>query len=391
MVDLSKNKEEIRSIFEEACARRELLVLITRYLKFESNFVHIDGDEVHARTTTGGEDALKILGISELSLRFPYKLDFLEANTKMLGLGSHEGARTIRFALPTTIYANDGRRAPRITQLGKTYATFNLRGRYFIRANVIDLSVTGARLAMTEALPRSELRTNDRIMLSIYLPDDISINNGAIIRHIEDRNFGVEFSPSLPDSLIAFLSNWAFRKQEKERELKASRADQSAKAAMAVTEKEKNTGEGGILFVTRDGRLNSALNKVIGEDRKFYRIEPIVADLITVLSKKPQLVILHVSNDSTAERWLLNSLAENIPWEIPTLLLGTGIENELLFEVSQECNVVASALWAPHNTLFLQRLVLGILRKYYGHDESPMAPVYPDSEYSAQDLSLEQD
>jgi len=389
MANPNKDREEIRSIFEEACARRELLVLVTRYLKFESNFVHLDGDEVHARTTSGGEDALKILGISDLDLRFPYKLDFLEASTKMLGVGFHDGAKTIKFALPTTIYANDGRKSPRITQLGKTYATFNLRGRYLIRANVLDLRADGARLALADNLPKSELRVNDRIMVSIHLPDGISINNGAIIRHMEGRIFGAEFDPDLPDSLLSFLSAWAFRKQEKQRELMASRADQSAKAAMAAAEKEKKTEEGGILFVTRDDELSSELNASLGDGRKFYRAAPVAATLTSALSKKPQLVILHVSNGSLAERWLLKSLAEIIPWGIPTLLLGTDIENELLFEVSQECNVVTSALWTPYNTLFLQRLVLGILRKYYGHEESPMAPALSDSESSDQDVSAD--
>ncbi|MDR1840429.1 MAG: PilZ domain-containing protein [Holophagales bacterium] len=381
MADAGNKKEYIRSIFEEACARRELLVLVTKYLKFKSNFVHLNGDVVHARTTTGGEDALKILDVRDLGLRFhhPFKPDFLEASTMMLGLGFHEGFKTITFALPATIYANDGRKAPRI-KLENAHASFNLRGRWLIRANVIDLSYSGARLALTESLPRNELRVNDRIMVSIYLPDGDSINNGAIIRHMENKDFGIEFNPELPDSLRHFLSTFALINQEKqrelmaERELIAGRIEQSAEAAMADAKKREKTDECGILFVTRDDGLNSALNEALGEDRKFYRIVPIDADLLIALSQKPQLVILHASNSSTAERRLLKSLAEIIPWEIPTLLLGTDIENEVLFEIKQECNVVASALWTPRNTLFLQRLVLGILRRYYGSGESPMAP-----------------
>jgi len=382
MADAGNKKEYIRSIFEEACARRELLVLVTKYLKFKSNFVHLDGDVVHARTTTGGEDALKILDVRDLGLRFhhPYKPDFLEANTIMLGLGFHEGFKTITFALPTTIYANDGRKAPRI-KLDNVQASFNLRGRWLIRANVIDLSCSGARLTsdMIESLPRNELRVNDRIMVSIYLPDGDSINNGAIIRHMENKDFGIEFNPELPGSLRHFLSTFALITQEKqrelmaERELMAGRADQSAEAAMADA-KDKKTDECGILFVTRDDELNSALNDALGKDRKFYRIAPIDTDLLIALYQKPQLVILHASNSSTAERRLLKYLAQIIPWEIPTLLLGTDIENEVLFEIKHECNVVASALWTPRNTLFLQRLVLGILRRCYGSGESPMAP-----------------
>jgi len=354
-----KNSEKIRSIFSDVCARRGLLILVTQYLKFESRFVHLDGNEIHAATETGSADALAILGIKDVKLRFPHKLDFMEASTNLIGLGTHEGEKTIKFALPSSIYTADGRQNSRITQLDGAYATFRIGGRRLIRADMVDLSATGARLTMTVDLPHSEFRVKDKIMLSINLSDDITINSGAIVRHVKNRTFGVEFNPGLSDSDMISISGWFFKRQE-ERENSADNMDISAGTAISTAK-----GEGEILLVTPDDDLSASLGKLLGEKVKFRRVLPAIAPLQEALSKKPRLVILHMSDDSTIGRLLLKSLAENISSGLPTLLLGTGVDDEMLVETGLTCKAAFSVLWTPNKSLFLQRLVLGVLRRHY--------------------------
>ena len=356
-----KSKEEIRAIFEEACARRGLLIIVTTYLRYEAQFVHLDGNEVHASITTGGEHAMLSLGSSEVTLRFPSKLDFMEAITKLIGMGSHEGGKTIRFALPSFVFENDGRKSSRITQLGGAYATFRIGSR-IIRANIIDFSATGAKIAMAQELPHSEFRVGDRIMLSIFLSENISIASSAIVRHLKGGTFGAEFSPGLSDSDMISISSWFFRQMEKERELMAHRADMEARATGA----EEKPDEGGILFVTLDDELDKSLNQLFDADRKFHRVLPDATLLKNAISKAPRMVILHMADDSKMERLQLRALAEKIPQDVPILLLGTDIGGDLLFEISQTCKAAACFQWAPGRAVLLQRLVLGILKKHYG-------------------------
>jgi hypothetical protein len=177
----------------------------------------------------------------------------------------------------------------------------------------------------------------------------------------------------LSDADLRALTTWAFRRQEKERERKAIREELSAKAALSASEKEKNLHLCEILLVAREGDIELTLLNLLGEDRLFYRVSPTTAHLKEGLSNKPHLVIFHAASGHEAERLLLKSLSEIVPWGVPTILLGTDIDNETLTELGLACKTVSSIPWAPSKALFLQRLVLGILRNYYGHSENPVA------------------
>jgi hypothetical protein len=369
---LQLSHEEIRSIFEGLCAHKEPLFFVGQYMTFESNFVHFDGEEVYAARIGGGEDALRLLGTSDLMLRFPYHLDFLEANTQYLGLEEHDGKRAIKFALPDSLSSKCVRRSPRIGNLGKAHATFTLKSRRLVRGNMENISLGGARFAMNEDMPANELNINDRIMLTVELPENLSISNYANVRYKEYRSYGVEFRPELSESDATALSDWVFKKQERERELLASRDDLSDQAADAAAEKAKHRVQGGILLVTRNARLDLGLEDLLLDSKKLYRVPPSEAVMNLALSKNPYVAILHLSSNDAAERQLLKKLAENIPEDMPILMLATNNLNETLTETSRECKASYSMQWEPSKALFLHRLVLGILRKHYGHSESPV-------------------
>ncbi|MCL1908188.1 MAG: PilZ domain-containing protein [Holophagaceae bacterium] len=376
MANKIKKKEEVREILEWVCLHQALLIISTQYLKFESNFVYLDGNEVHAKTVAGGEDALGILQVSNLDLRFPYKMNFIDASAKFIGLGNHGGSKTIRFTFPSSLAVQDDRYSARISDLGGGYATFNLASKVFIRANLIDISPTGVRMVSNADLSANKLKVNERIMLSIHLPDDLSINTGAIVRHVEYRTFGAEFSPDLPDSVLSALSNWAFKRQEEGQEQQSEREDLSDQAAAAMaTSLNKKPGDGsGVVVITRDDEMDSTLSKLLSEGRSYYRIPPAMILMDYAMSRRPNLVIFHVDNDHFAERLLMRSLAQTVPPSTPILFLGTNIDPESLAELSQTCKAVTSLMWTPGKSIFLQRLALGITRKFYGHSQGPIVP-----------------
>jgi hypothetical protein len=333
----------------------------------------LDGNEVHAKTATDGEDALGILGVSDLSLRFPAGHDFLEANTRMLGLGEVEGGRTVRFSLPTQLRSSGGRKAPRTGDTEGAHATFELRSKRKIRASISDLSISGLRMNIDEDLPFSELKVKDQVDLSLSLPGEMAMTNGAVIRHIGYRTFGLEFDPPLSYADLVTLSKWVFMRLEQEREQAASREDASVKAALRAEGEQQNTVGDGVLLVTGDDALKLSLRDLLGSDMVFLSVPPSQAPLEYALSQKPLLVILHASGAGGDQKRLLAALAAGIPKDTPTLMLGSDMDAGALSDLARECRAVTSMLMAPNKGPFLQRLVLGILRKYYAHGESPMA------------------
>jgi len=370
------HQREIRAVFERVCADRGLLILVTQYLKFESRFMLLDGNEVHVQTAPGGDEALRVLGVSDIALRFPCGHDFLGAPTKMTGFSTVEDKRTVRFALPTLLEASDSRKAPRTSLTEGAFVTFPLRGKRMIQADIANISVSGLRLHLTEDVPSSELRLRDRLMLSISLPGDISILNGATIRNTDYRNIGAEFDPPLSDYDMAILSRWVFKKCEEEREQKAKRED----AAMGAAPKTGSAGAKGgavgegILLVTADPELKASLLDIFGKDWKPMCTVPSSAAVSHAVLQRPLMAIVHVSGrDEAGRQFLAESLSDALPLGFPILLLGTDIDSEDLSELARKCGAVVSMQMAPNKAQFLQRLVVGILRKHYGHGESPMA------------------
>jgi hypothetical protein len=366
MEKLHKEKSEIRAIFENACSKQEMLIFVTPYLRFESSFVHIDGQEVHASVGVGKEGALYAMRMLDLKLRFPYKFSYLEAPAKLIGFGMHNGRKTIRFALPSSIFMNDDRKDFRVERVGHVDASFSTPDDRVLDASLINLSTTGALLTARVPLEDGILKTNDKIMITIPVSSDIHINGGAIVRHIEYRTFGVEFHPHLPDSLLEPISRWAFRKREEEYERQTYRQDQSAMAAAEATKKVMGIEEGGILFVTHEDKLAASIADLFAEGCSFFRISTAMPPLRDALHKKPSIAIFHLPGTFMDEKRLVKSLIEIIPPETPVLLLGTDVCGDLLFELGQEWKVTSSLLWAPERAVFLQRLVLGIIRSGHG-------------------------
>jgi hypothetical protein len=379
MARTNKNPNEIRSIFEDVCAQRGLTILVSQYMKFEGNFVHLDGNEVHARTNDGGEDALCILRVNDLSLRFPHKHVFMEANTKLIGLGMHDGAKTIRFALPASVSEMGGRKSHRVTDLDGSHATLSLKNGRLIKTGLADLSVTGTKLALLEDLPPGEFKVKERVMLSVFVNKAITIYSGAIIRHVGYRSLAVEFDPELPESVSDVLSDWIFEKREgklRPAPLQGAIATGS-EATKGDTEEaetdaqEDGIAEGGILFISRDDGLDSVLKKLLGESRPYCRVKTEIEPLRKKIHRKPHLVILHLADGGMDEIKLLQSLVESIPADLPILLLGTNVKFETLFELGNGWKVLSSISWILEKGPFLQRLVLGILRSRYGLNENP--------------------
>ncbi|WP_005032986.1 PilZ domain-containing protein [Holophaga foetida] len=371
MASVIKNTEEIREILGEACARRELLVLDTPYLRFESNFLALQGGELQVQATMSREDAVYGLRTSDLKIRFPHGLGFYEAPVKMLGLDMIEGRRTLRLSVPRQILENDQRGAYRAERVGRVTTTFSTPKAQLLTAGLVDLSTTGARLLAQRDLSVEHLMVEDRITVSIPLSEEIQVHSEAIVRHLDTRRMGIEFVPPLPRSVQEPLSRWVFMRREEEQERLARRLEMKGPRA---TSPESALPPQGILLVSDDPGLEEALREPLRVLRSIFRVQPTIQSMKDALTSKPSLVIFHIRDLSLDQRKRSRTLVELAAGKAPVLILGTEVDGSTLFELSSAWKAASAMAWSPQRGPFLERLAQGIIRRHSSGGESPIAP-----------------
>jgi len=369
-----RKTEQIREVLVEACARHEMLILVTPYLRFESTFVAVDKGEFLVLATMSREDAVYGLRTEELTIRFPHGLGFFEASVAVKGLGVHGPKRVIRLSIPKTLTENDQRVAYRVERVGRITVTFSTPRPDLFMASLSDISVSGARLHAQQDIPADRLALGDEIAVSIPLVDGLYINGHARVRHMQGRSFGVEFHPPLPKDLLEPLSRWVFQRREEERERLARRLELGMNA-------DRPSGQAlpprGVLLVSLREDLEAELRDGVPFTHPLYRIPPQVQALKEALRSQPALVLLHVPGIGLEERRRNKVLAELVGGKAPLMLVGTDVDGAALFELSTEWRASSALVWGPHRSAFFQRLVQGMIRRHHEGGDSPMAPQEP--------------
>jgi hypothetical protein len=374
--NLIRNPDTIADIFKRACERRELMILVTPYLRFESSFVKVEGSEVHVAATMGREDATFGLRNAGLKMRFPHRVSFLEAPTELKGFGMHDGRRTLRLSLPESLHEEDHRASYRVDRVGRVPVTFSTPDYDLVMGTLVDISTTGGRIYSTRDFQEGELQAGEDMAVTIPLTDEIRINTKVKLRHVHGRTFGVEFRPQLDDVLLNPLSRWVFEKREEDLERLARRGVETgpggAPAKVVVGQPS------GLLLVSSDAGLEATLQDLLGGLQPLHRVPPTMAALKDAMNQRPSLVLYHVPNLGLDERRRLKPMVEALQGRAPLLLLGTGIEGGPLLELGGDLKATVSIVLNPERATFFQRLVQGVLRRTYDGGESPMAPVEPE-------------
>lgn len=371
MATTIKKSTQIREILQEACDRREMLILVTPYLRFESSFAGLEKDVLHAQATMSRDDAVYGLKTAGLKIRFPHGLGFYEASVEMKGLGMLGQRRTLKLSVPSALLENDQRVAFRVERVGRVTVTFSTPRPDLYSASLSDISITGARLHCTEDLPPEKLRVEDTLAITIPLVDGLHINGHARVRHTHGRSFGVEFQPPLPKDVLEPLSRWVFQQREEERERVARRLELGLEG---VKPKGLELPARGILLVSSDETLEAQLREASPASHPFGRIPPTAQAAREALLSDPALALLHLKAMSLDDRRRMKALAEILAGRCPVLLLGTEVEGAALYELATEWKASSALVWSPHRGAFFQRLVQGIIRRHGEGGDSPMAP-----------------
>ncbi|MBI4913150.1 MAG: PilZ domain-containing protein [Acidobacteria bacterium] len=371
MATAIRKSSEVREILQDACARREMLILVTPYLRFESSFAGLEGSELHALATMSRDDAVFGLKAPGLKIRFPHGLGFYEADVEMKGLGLLGQRRTLRLSIPSTLVENDQRVAYRVERVGRIGVTFSTPKPDLYQASLSDISVTGARLHASEDIPRQSLDVGQEIALTIPVQEGIIINGHALVRHLKGRSFGVEFRPPLPKTLLEPLSRWVFQRREEERERMARRLELGLQTGRPSG---LSLPPRGIILVAAGEGLEHQLRIALPTTHPLARVAPTAQNLKEALQSRPALVILHLPGTSLDDRRRTKALAEIAAGRAPVLLLGSDMDGAVLFELASEWKASSALVWGPHRAPFFQRLVQGIIRRHHEGGESPLAP-----------------
>lgn len=352
-----------------------MLIFVTPYLRIESSFVGVSGDIFHAGVAEGQGEALYHLRASDMRIRFPHGHSFLEGPTKVLEIGTFDGSKTLVLEMPKELCENDDRKSFRVGsgRLGSIVAKIRTRGAGTISAALVDISVHGAKFSLKRGQSSNALKWGDTVGLTIPIPNVVTIEAEAVVRHIDDAGFGVQYVPGLEEHILEPLDAWVFRKREEEMgrldSLFGGIVGQGGGKALAKPDKRR------VLIVTSDKEIENAVRHPLSDELLVLHSEPSAVSLETMLGEAPHLVILHIVGGGPDARRSLKSLAGMVPRNVPTLLLGSDIDGADLYELGIECKVATSILWSKEKVLLVQRLVVGILRKHFGLGESPMVSI----------------
>ena len=371
MATTIKKAAQVREILEEACARREMVILVTPYLRYESSFAGLEKDTLHVLATMSREDAVYGLKIPGLKIRFPHGLGFFEAKVEMKGLGLFGQRRTLKLSLPTALLENDHRVAFRVERVGRVEVTFSTPRPDLYSASLSNISVSGARIHCQEDLAKEKLGVGDTLAITIPLANALNINGHAVVRHMAGRSFGVEFKPPLPQDILEPLSRWVFKQREDELERLSRRLELGPEGGRP---QGPSLPSKGILLVSSDEGLEAQLREAVPSTHPFSRILPTAQAVRECLLSEPAMALLHLRAVNLDERRRAKALTEILIGKCPVLLLGTDVEGSVLFELATEWRASSALVWSPQRGAFFQRLVQGIIRRHGEGGDSPMAP-----------------
>lgn len=349
------SESEIRRILEAVCSSRELMILVTPYMRFESNFLAVDADALQVRITMSAEEATYGLRSPDLRFRFPHAARFLEARTRLLGFGMLDGRRTLRLAIPKTLQDDEYRRAYRVERLGRLPVTFSTP-RFDLKSGLlVNISTMGARLMSTQEPLEALVPAGGTIAVSIPLAEGLQINASAIVRWVQGRVMGVEFHPALDSQVLIPLSRWVFQRREEDKE---------RVGAAYVEGPVPGAKELGMVLVSSSQEVEDALRELLVGLPALTRVGSSLPNVKEALAGNPTLVFFHLPDTTLDSRRRLKTLVEALGGRVPFLLLGSSVENSVLFDLGNEHKAAAVYdLGAKAGSFFL-RLVQGILRRH---------------------------
>jgi len=358
-----RNERHIRDVLDQVCARNEILILSTPYMRFESSFLRLEEGLFHAHASMDLEDAKYGLRSPDLKIRFPHAANFLEGATRLLGLGRAQGRPSLQLAIPATLDDGDYRRAYRAERVGRVPVTFSSRKYDLLLGTLVNVSTSGLRLFLNRSYEPDELLVEDLIHVAFSLSDSIRVNTTVKVRFIRDKVFGAEFRPALEGPLLDDLARWVF--QRREEDLAAHGRTLALEEAARREVRGDANAPAELVLISGSAALGEQLAGLLPGDPPLRRLAPTIQSVRELGSGVRALAIFHVDSPSWETRKRIKALAEALPPNMPLVLIGTGVENGLLFELGSETKAVWTYPLPSNPGSIFPRLLQGIFRKHF--------------------------
>jgi hypothetical protein len=321
----------IREVLRSACAHSEIVILSTPYMRFETTFLRLEEDRFHCHANMTLEEARFGLRSPELKIRFPHGHHFYEGATRLLGLGRAVGRQSLQLAIPDELSDGDARRAYRVERVGRVTVTFSTR-KYQLLLGTLGGS--------------------------------IRINAKVQVRYIKEKVFGAEFRPPLAGGVLEQVARWAFQRQEEDTAFAMSRA--IAEQESGAADSGEGPGAAELVLVSASNELGERLTGMLADLLPpLRRVPPTIQSIRDLSPGRPTLVLFHLDSAAWESRKRLRMLAESLPAGLPYVVLGTGVETGLLFEVSSELKAAAAYLLPENPGSLFPRLLQGVCRKHF--------------------------
>ena len=360
-----RNPIAIREALRHVCERGELLLLVTPYIRFESNFLRLEQDAVHVSALMSREDAMFGLRSPDLRIRFPFGHQFFEAPTRLLGIGLARGRQSLSLSLPKVMNVDDYRASYRVERVGRLGATFSSRKFELLMANVVNISTSGVRIFAHRDFEYNEILVDDLIHIAISITPELNLNCQAKVRFVKDRILGLEFRPRPDGDLLDAFARWVFQKQEEELVLSVGRTrneEGEAPGPEAAPQPEVQT----MVLVSSSEPLELRLREMLKDFTTLSRVPPSTQAMKDLAGRTSTLVLFHAAGLSFEERKRMRILLDALGGKVPFVLLGTDVDSGALFELGNELKAVNAYQLGPTSTGFFPRLLRGILRKLFG-------------------------
>jgi hypothetical protein len=209
-----------------------------------------------------------------------------------------------------------------------------------------------------------ELRVGEDIHVAFTLGGTIRINAKVQVRYIKEKVFGAEFHPPLAGGVLEQLARWAFQRQEEDTAFAMARAITAQETGAA--DPGQGQGPAELVLVSASAELGERLTGLLAELLPpLRRVAPTIQSIRDLSPGRPTLVLFHLDSAAWESRKRLRMLAESLPAGLPSVVLGTGVETGLLFEMSSEIKASAAYLLPENPGTLFPRLLQGVCRKHF--------------------------
>ena len=354
----------LEGVLDELCDRKQLLLLATPYLQYESRFLERTGDELRIRATMGREAVRHTLTQGPVRLRFPWALSFFSGPTRVLEYVQEEGRRSLRVEMPRHLVLDEQRRAFRVDRTGASGGAMSDAAGNIVRLSLESISITGAGAFCIEPLPPDRFQPGRMVDLSLSLEQGFVLVAPARICHLEGQSLGLVFQPPLPEKELQRLAAWIAPREQDARRRWENRAELRAKAELAA---RPRSAPAGVLLVSPDAGLKHQLAAILEDLQPVRAISPAMIPFKEAAEAPPLLLLVDVRGEDIEGRYRLRALVEGSGIQAPVIVLGTSGEPE-------GARILASDLkafyldWNPQQDVFFRRLVQGLIQKRWGRD-----------------------